>query len=63
MNKFLLQQLIADGRASAGMVAKLIACGEAARSGVSRVEIVDGRQTDDLNNSKGTRIDIHEPAN
>ena len=63
VNKFLLQQLIADGRASAGMVAKLIACGEAARSGVSRVEIVDGRQTDDLNNSKGTRIDIHEPAN
>ena len=61
LDRMLLQQLLADGRASAGMVAKLMACSEAARSGVARVEIIDGTETDDLNSSMGTRVDLHEP--
>ena len=51
-----LRQLIADGRASAGMVAKLNACRHARRDGVARVEIVDGRRTRDLEARPGTRI-------
>ena len=51
-----LEQLIADGRASAGMVAKLNACRHARRYGVGRVEIVDGRRTCDLDGRAGTRI-------
>ena len=51
-----LRQLIADGRASAGMVAKLNACRHARRNGVARVEIVDGRRTRDLEARPGTRI-------
>ena len=60
LDSTLLQQLLADGLASAGMVAKLMACSEAARSGVARVEIIDGTETDDLSRSKGTRVDLHE---
>ncbi len=52
----LLQQLIADGRASAGMVAKLIACRQARHAGVSRVDIVTGKHTDDLDTSAGTAV-------
>ena len=51
-----VEQLVADGRASAGMVAKLNACRHARRNGVGRVEIVDGRQTRDLDARPGTRI-------
>ena len=51
-----LEQLIADGRASAGMVAKLIACREAGRAGVGRIDIVTGTRTDDLDTSAGTTI-------
>ena len=61
VDKVLLQQLLVDGRASAGMVAKLMACCEAAHGGVARVEIVDGTQTDDLNRSTGTRVETYEP--
>jgi acetylglutamate kinase len=39
-----LDRLITSGGASAGMVAKLLACRRARRGGVSRVTIVDGRQ-------------------
>ena len=51
-----LEQLIADGRASAGMVAKLNACRYARRHGVARVEIVDGRGTRDLEGRPGSVI-------
>lgn len=51
-----VEQLVADGRASAGMVAKLNACRHARRNGVARVEIVDGRGTRDLDARPGTRI-------
>ena len=47
----------ADGRASAGMVAKLNACRQARRNGVGRVEVVDGRRTRDLDAGPRTRID------
>jgi len=52
----LLEELIADGRASAGMVAKLIACREARRSGVDSVRIVSGKGAPDLAKSAGTTI-------
>lgn len=52
----LLEQLIADGRASAGMVAKLIACRDARRSGVNNVRIVSGKNAPDLAKSVGTTI-------
>ena len=53
----MLQRLVADGRASAGMVAKLIACRDARRAGVGRVDIVAGRHTDDLEASAGTTVE------
>ena len=56
LGEALLDELVADGRASAGMVAKLNACRHARRSGVGRVEIVDGRRTRDLDARPGTRI-------
>jgi len=52
----LMHRLIADGRASAGMVAKLIACREAHRAGVGRIDIVTGTHTDNLDTSAGTTI-------
>jgi acetylglutamate kinase len=61
LDSTLLQQLLADGRANAGMVAKLMACSKAARSGVVRVEIIDGTETDDLSRSMGTRVDLRKP--
>ena len=56
MSMDLLQRLIEDGRASAGMVAKLIACREARHAGVNRVDIVTGTHTDDLDTRAGTAI-------
>ena len=56
MDMDMLQRAIADGRASAGMVAKLIACREAHRAGVGRITIVTGKHTDDLDTSAGTTI-------
>ena len=50
----LLERLIADGRASAGMVAKLIACREARRGGVRKIEIIDGTRTTSLDGRPGT---------
>ena len=52
----MLQRLIEDGRASAGMVAKLIACREARRAGVGPIDIVTGKHTDNLDTSAGTTI-------
>jgi acetylglutamate kinase len=52
-----LEQMIADGRASAGMVAKLIACREAHRGGVASVRIVSGKNTTNLDDSPGTTVD------
>ena len=56
MDMDLMHRLIADGRASAGMVAKLIACREAHRAGVGRIDIVTGTHTDNLDTSAGTTI-------
>ncbi len=52
----MLDRLIAEGRASAGMVAKLNACRHARRNGIARVEIVDGRGARDLDRRPGSRI-------
>ncbi len=48
--------LIGAGTASAGMVAKLVACREAVRGGVGVVSIVDGRAADRLLARAGTRL-------
>ena len=48
-----LAQLISDGHASAGMVAKLLACQAARRCGVTRVAIVDGRRRAALDSCSG----------
>ena len=56
MDMKMMHQLIADGGASAGMVAKLIACREAHRAGVGRIDIVKGTHTDDLDSGPGTTI-------
>ena len=56
MDMKMMQRLITDGGASAGMVAKLIACREAHRTGVGRIDIVKGTHTDDLGTSPGTTI-------
>ena len=52
----LLGTMIADGRASAGMVAKLIACRDARQGGVARVDIVDGTRTSNLDERPGTTV-------
>lgn len=51
-----IDALIADGTASAGMVAKLRAVGEALDAGVEEVAIVDGRDARGLLAAAGTRI-------
>ena len=51
-----LVNLIREKQASAGMVAKLIACREAYRAGVGRIDIVTGKHTADLDTSAGTTI-------
>ena len=48
--------IVADGTASAGMVAKLAACRRAAEAGVASVTIVDGRDRDALTDVRGTRV-------
>jgi acetylglutamate kinase len=50
------EALIADGTASAGMVAKLRACLDALARGVPEVLIVDGRRTDDMMATPATRL-------
>ena len=56
MDVEMAERVIADGRASAGMVAKLIACRTARHAGVDRVEIVTGKHTDNLDTGAGTTI-------
>jgi acetylglutamate kinase len=56
VDEALLERLIADGRASAGMVAKLIACRVARRGGVALIDIVNGKETDDMETVQGTTI-------
>lgn len=54
-----LDQLIQDGQASAGMIAKLLACRAAGRGGVTDVRIVDGRRRgalDDTGHVAATRV-------
>ncbi len=46
-----LSHLVEDGHASAGMIAKLLACQAARGGGVSRVRIVDGRTRSALDGS------------
>jgi acetylglutamate kinase len=51
-----IAQLLADGTATAGMMAKLRACREALSSGVQDVVIVDGRDGAALAATSGTRV-------
>jgi acetylglutamate kinase len=51
-----IDALIADGTASAGMVAKLRACREALEAGVGEVAIVDGRDARGFVQAAGTRL-------
>ena len=51
-----LDTLIAGSGASAGMIAKLVACREASRGGVHQVVIVDGRDVGRLETATGTAI-------
>jgi acetylglutamate kinase len=48
--------LIADGTASAGMIAKLRACRDALDAGVGEVSIVDGRDPQGFLAARGTRL-------
>lgn len=50
------EALVADGTASAGMVAKLAACCEAVRAGVADVRIVTGTTSATLDFAPGTRL-------
>jgi acetylglutamate kinase len=54
-----IDRMIGDGSASAGMIAKLRACREALRGGVSDVAIVAGRSADGFLTAPGTRIVTH----
>jgi len=49
-------QLLADGTATAGMMAKLRACREALAGGVDDVVIVDGRDREGLASTAGTTV-------
>ena len=51
-----IDALVADGTASAGMVAKLTACRRALDAGVAEISIVDARTPDRLVSRTGTRI-------
>jgi len=51
-----IDALVADGTASAGMVAKLAACRDALTHGVAEIAIVDGRDPQNLERLAGTRI-------
>jgi acetylglutamate kinase len=48
--------MIADGTASAGMVAKLRACRDALTAGVASIAIVSGRDIKGFADAAGTRI-------
>lgn len=51
-----IDDLVADGSVSAGMIAKLDACREAWRAGVRDIRIVDGRGPAGLDEAIGTRV-------
>lgn len=54
-----IDRVIADGTATAGMVAKLSACRAALESGVASVRLIDGRGLDaahDIDTAPGTRL-------
>ncbi len=51
-----IDDLVAEGSVSAGMVAKLDACREAWRAGVRDIRIVDGRGPAGLDEAIGTRV-------
>ena len=53
-----LVQLIREGQASAGMIAKLLACRSARLSGVARVAIIDGRKRVALDTDGGTAMTL-----
>jgi acetylglutamate kinase len=57
LDRAAIDAFVADGRASAGMVAKLVACAGALDRGVGRVRIVDGRATP-LDRAPGTDLVI-----
>jgi acetylglutamate kinase len=54
-----IDQLIADGTASAGMIAKLRACRAALHGGVQDISIVSGRHPEGFRAAPGTRIVTH----
>jgi acetylglutamate kinase len=51
-----IDRMIADGTASAGMIAKLRACRDALTAGVNSIAIVSGRDTKGFAAAAGTRI-------
>jgi acetylglutamate kinase len=51
-----IDRMIADGTASAGMIAKLRACRDALTGGVSEIAIVAGRHSEGFLAAPGTRI-------
>ena len=51
-----IDQMIADGTASAGMIAKLRACRDALTAGVNSIAIVNGRDPNGFAEAAGTRI-------
>lgn len=51
-----IDRLIADGSATAGMIAKLRACRDAMAAGVTSIAIVNGRDASGFVNAAGTRI-------
>ena len=60
-----LDHLIAGRGASAGMIAKMVACREASRAGIGEVVIADGRDARHLEMATGTTIvasDLLEPG-
>jgi len=57
-----IDQMITDGSASAGMVAKLRACRDALQHGVRDIAIVSGRHADGFLSAPGTRIVAHAGA-
>jgi acetylglutamate kinase len=57
-----IDRMIADGSASAGMVAKLRACRDALHGGVQDIAIVSGRHADGFLTAPGTRIVAHAGA-
>lgn len=51
-----LDALLADGTATAGMIAKLVACRAAVEGGVAHVQLVCGRDHDPFSGPGGTRV-------